>query len=85
MTRERQEPTKPNAALTAHDDIQRVLVEIGSLQRFIAEKEYPLEKEQLDVVWRKGSNPFQLTSLKFKLGRRIPCIGEVETCVRSLE
>ena len=48
-----QEPPKPAAALTTHDDIQRALVEIGSLQRFIAEKEYPLDKERLDVVWRK--------------------------------
>lgn len=36
-----------------HDDLQKVLVEIGTLQRFIAEKEYPMEKERLDVVWRK--------------------------------
>jgi hypothetical protein len=36
-----------------HDEIQAVLVHIGILQRFIAEKEYPLDKERLDVVWRK--------------------------------
>ncbi len=49
-----QEPAQAKSpALTSHDDIQRVLVEIGSLQRFIAEKEYPMEKERLDVVWRK--------------------------------
>ncbi len=30
-----------------------MLAEIGTFQRFIAEKEYPMEKERLDVVWRK--------------------------------
>jgi hypothetical protein len=38
---------------TTHDDLQKLLVEIGTFQRFIAEKEYPMEKERLDVVWRK--------------------------------
>jgi len=45
-----------DAVLANHDDIQRVLIEIGSLQHFIAEKEYPMQKERLDVVWRKVIN-----------------------------
>jgi hypothetical protein len=36
-----------------HEEIQTILVHIGTLQRFIAEKEYPMDKERLDVVWRK--------------------------------
>jgi len=45
-----QEPAYP---AVSHDQIQAMLLRIGTLQRFIAEKEYPMEKERLDVVWRK--------------------------------
>jgi predicted RNA-binding protein len=37
----------------SHDDLQKKLIEIGTLQNFIAEKEYPLDGEKLDVVWRR--------------------------------
>jgi hypothetical protein len=30
-----------------------MIKEIGLLQRFIAETEYPMENEKLDVVWRR--------------------------------
>lgn len=36
-----------------HKELQEMFREIGSLQRFIAETEYPMENEKLDVVWRK--------------------------------
>ena len=36
-----------------HDDVQRTLVEIGQIQRFVAEPEYRMGNERLDVVWRK--------------------------------
>ena len=36
-----------------HNEIQAMLLQIGTLQRFIAEKEFPMERERLDVVWRK--------------------------------
>ncbi len=41
------------AAVSSHGDIQKILIEMGTLQHFIAEKEYPMERERLDVVWRK--------------------------------
>jgi len=36
-----------------HKELQEMFKEIGSLQRFIAEIEYPMENERLDVVWRR--------------------------------
>lgn len=39
--------------LRAHDDIKEVLVQLGKLQGFVAESEYPCDGERLDVVWRK--------------------------------
>src|SRR6266849_1683829 len=36
-----------------HDRTQGLLVEIGRLQHFVANSEYPLENRRLDVVWRR--------------------------------
>lgn len=40
-------PTDP------HDRTQALLVEIGRLQRYLADSEYPLENRRVDVVWRR--------------------------------
>ena len=39
--------------LRSHDDIQEILVEIGKLQGYVAESEYPCDGGRLDVVWRR--------------------------------
>jgi hypothetical protein len=49
----RESPRPDYGGTLGHEDIQTVLLQIGNLQRFIAEKEYPMDKERLDVVWRK--------------------------------
>lgn len=36
-----------------HDRGQWLLAEIGRMQKFVAETEYPLENRRLDVVWRR--------------------------------
>jgi len=36
-----------------HRKIQELIFEIGKLNRLISEKEYPMENERLDVVWRR--------------------------------
>lgn len=36
-----------------HDRMKGLLVEIGRLQHFVADSEYPLENRRLDVVWRR--------------------------------
>ncbi len=53
------EPEKegPETALPTHADVRDALVEIGRLQNFLAESEYPIEignlSGKLDVVWRR--------------------------------
>ena len=42
----------PGAGIN-HNDVIADLVEIGRIQGFIGEKEYPLESTRLDVVWRR--------------------------------
>lgn len=37
----------------SHEEVQRVLVDVGQIQRFVAEPEYPMGKQRLDVVWRR--------------------------------
>lgn len=41
------------AGLSLHDEIKAKLVEIGRLQRHIAEPEYDMDGGKLDVVWRR--------------------------------
>ncbi|MBI2872584.1 MAG: hypothetical protein HYY00_05265 [Chloroflexi bacterium] len=45
------QPTASQRSL--HNQLVDQLVEAGQLQHFIAEKEYPIDNERLDVVWRR--------------------------------
>lgn len=36
-----------------HSNVQKMLLELGRLQRFVSESEYPMDGERLDVVWRR--------------------------------
>jgi len=36
-----------------HDEVKAYLTEIGRIQGYIADEEYPLESTRLDVVWRR--------------------------------
>ena len=36
-----------------HNDIKNLLLEIGKLQGYVANPEFPMETERLDVVWRR--------------------------------
>lgn len=36
-----------------HNQIRDKLVEIGQMERFISEKEYPIDGERLDAAWRR--------------------------------
>ena len=38
---------------TTHKEIKQRLAEIGKLQKYIAEEEYPFDLGKLDVVWRR--------------------------------
>jgi len=39
--------------MPTHGDLQRMLVEIGQIQKFVAEPEFRMGTQKLDVVWRK--------------------------------
>lgn len=49
--------TAPNATtqLTeiSHDEVKSYLIEIGRIQGYIADEEYPLDSTRLDIVWRR--------------------------------
>ncbi len=43
----------PVVKVNLHDLLQQKLVELGRLQGYIAEPEYTIDSERLDVVWRR--------------------------------
>lgn len=44
---------KPGQLSLDHARVQEIVFQIGRLNRLISEKEYPMENERLDVVWRR--------------------------------
>jgi predicted RNA-binding protein len=47
-TAEKREKVSPS-----HSEVKKTLVQIGKLQKFIAQEEYPFSIGKLDVVWRR--------------------------------
>lgn len=45
--------TKVEEISPTHENIKNLLLEIGKLQRFIANPEFQMDGERLDVVWRR--------------------------------
>jgi EVE domain len=46
--------TSSDATVTSgHEEAKRLLVEIGRIQKFLAEPEFPIDAGRLDVVWRR--------------------------------
>lgn len=58
-----QEATSPN-----HEVIQDQLVKIGQIQGFLAEKEYLIEGNRLDVVWRRVEKSVPTYAFEVQLG-----------------
>lgn len=50
-----EEKPKLEKPANLHDEMKNVLLEIGKIDGFISEKEYPINGERLDVVWRKAN------------------------------
>jgi len=44
---------KAESESPTHNDIKNLLLEIGKFQGYVANPEYPMETERLDVVWRR--------------------------------
>jgi len=48
-----QAPAEGDESEDLHQELKRKLVEMGKIQKFLAEPEYPMEGTRLDVVWRR--------------------------------
>lgn len=46
-------PTEMEVPSTDHEGIKNLLLEIGKLQSYVADVEFPMGMERLDVVWRR--------------------------------
>lgn len=46
-------PTKEKGVSPTHEDIKNLLLEIGKLQTYVANVEFKMGSERLDVVWRR--------------------------------
>jgi len=44
---------KKERTLPSHDEVKKTLVQIGKLQNYICQEEYPFDIGRLDVVWRR--------------------------------
>ncbi|OGO30879.1 MAG: hypothetical protein A2Z29_01330 [Chloroflexi bacterium RBG_16_56_11] len=46
-------PSSPETIQISHNNVMADLSEIGQIQGFITDKEYPIDSTRLDVVWRR--------------------------------
>lgn len=44
---------QPGGIALSHDEVKAMLVEIGKIQKFLAEPEFVMDTGRLDVVWRR--------------------------------
>jgi len=59
----KEEPHPPN-----HSQIQEMVFQIGRMNRLISEKEYPMETERLDVVWRRVERSSPTYAFEIQVG-----------------
>ena len=52
----------------SHDMLKKYLFEIGRIQGFIAEEEYPIEGNRLDVVWRRIERSVPTYAFEVQIG-----------------
>jgi hypothetical protein len=55
-------------ALSLHQQVKQKLIEIGKLQNFIAEPEYPFDIGKIDVVWRRVTNSVPTYAFEIQVG-----------------
>ncbi len=59
---------KPEYPPNLHDKIKDMLYEIGKIERYISEKEYPLDSERLDVAWRRVERGVPSRAFEVQIG-----------------
>ncbi len=52
----------------SHDKVKDMIFEIGKLHRFITEKEYSIDSDRLDVVWRKVERSVPTYAFEVQIG-----------------
>jgi hypothetical protein len=64
-----EEPTQPTEPqMSLHSQLIDQIVEAGQLQHFLAEKEYHMEKERLDAVWRRVAHSVPTYVFEVQIG-----------------
>ena len=58
----------PSSGLADHAATKSSLVEIGRIQGFVAQEEYPLESTRLDVVWRRVERSVPTLAFEVQVG-----------------
>jgi hypothetical protein len=53
---------------SSHDQLKKALIQIGRLQDYIAESEYPSDIGKLDVVWRRVPNSVPTYVFEIQIG-----------------
>lgn len=56
------------STITNHDDVKAYLLEVGRIQGYIAEEEYPLDSTRLDVVWRRVERSVPTFAFEIQIG-----------------
>lgn len=64
---EYKEEKKTEKKISLHDQIKEKLYQIGQLERFYCQKEYPIDSERLDVVWRRAPSPKAVPTRVFEV------------------
>ena len=54
--------------VSSHEDVKEQLTRIGQIQGFLAEKEYAIEGNRLDVVWRRVEKSVPTYAFEVQLG-----------------
>jgi len=58
----------PEYPVNLHNKIKDMIYEIGKIERYISEKEYPLDSERLDVAWRKVDRGVPSRAFEVQIG-----------------
>ncbi|NVM55475.1 MAG: hypothetical protein HWN66_17340 [Candidatus Helarchaeota archaeon] len=58
----------PEYSPNLHNKIKDMIYEIGKIERYISEKEYPLDSERLDVAWRKVDRGVPSRAFEVQIG-----------------
>jgi len=66
MGKPKEPSKKPPRSL--HDEIKQTLYEIGVLEGRVSEKEYPIDGERIDVVWKRVEGGYRYAAFEVQIG-----------------